>query len=187
MEPKKQPKIVIYTATWCGYCRLAKEYFKSHNLGYTEHDVEADPEMAREAMEKSGQLGVPIIIINDHVIVGFDQAKIEELLAKSSDDSPPILHMGPSHTIENSPKEKMPEIVMYTTAWCSACKLAKNFFTSLHLNWTERDAGQPEIGREMIEKSGQLGVPVIFVGSELVVGFDEHKLRSILGRYLPSI
>ena len=47
-----------------------------------EHDVAQDRDKAKEMMEKSGQMGVPVIIINGEVVVGFNQAKVDELLAK---------------------------------------------------------------------------------------------------------
>ena len=73
-------KVEIYTTSTCHYCHLAKEYFKEHNIEYTEHDVAADMEARTEMIEKSGQMGVPVIFINDSIVIGFDQDKIEELL-----------------------------------------------------------------------------------------------------------
>jgi len=73
-------KVEIYTTPTCHYCHMAKEYFKEHNIEYTEHDVAADEEARTEMVEKSGQMGVPVIFINDTMVIGFDQGKIEELL-----------------------------------------------------------------------------------------------------------
>jgi len=73
-------KVEIYTTPTCHYCHMAKEYFKEHNIEYTEHDVSVDTEARTEMVEKSGQMGVPVIFINGKMITGFDQGKIEELL-----------------------------------------------------------------------------------------------------------
>ena len=73
-------KVEIYTTPTCHYCHMAKEYFKEHNIEYTEHDVSVDAEARTEMVEKSGQMGVPVIFINGKMITGFDQGKIEELL-----------------------------------------------------------------------------------------------------------
>jgi len=73
-------KVEIYSTPTCHYCHIAKEYFKEHNIEYTEHDVAADMEARTEMIEKSGQMGVPVIFINDSMVIGFDQDKIEELL-----------------------------------------------------------------------------------------------------------
>jgi len=75
-------KVEIYTTSTCHYCHLAKEYFKEHNIEYTEHDVAADMEARTEMIEKSGQMGVPVIFIDGNTVIGFDQGKIEELLKK---------------------------------------------------------------------------------------------------------
>ena len=72
--------VTIYTTATCVYCKAAKDFFKEHNVEYEEKDVATD-EQARNAMvEKSGQLGVPVIEINGNIVVGFDEKKISELL-----------------------------------------------------------------------------------------------------------
>jgi glutaredoxin 3 len=59
---------------------MAKDYFKEHNVQYDAFDVSVDQDKRREMMEKSGQLGVPVITIEDKVIIGFNKSKIAELL-----------------------------------------------------------------------------------------------------------
>jgi len=72
--------VTIYTTPTCVYCRAAKEFFKENNVEYDEKNV-AEDEQARDAMvEKSGQLGVPVIDIKGNIVVGFDEAKLSELL-----------------------------------------------------------------------------------------------------------
>jgi glutaredoxin len=59
---------------------MAKEFFKEKNVAYTEHDVAGDAEQRKDMIEKSGQMGVPVIIIGDELIIGFNKPKIVELL-----------------------------------------------------------------------------------------------------------
>lgn len=75
--------ITIYSTQACHFCHTAKDYFKSNNLEYTEFDVAEDQEKRQEMIELTGQMGVPVIKIGDDVIVGFDEAKISELLKAS--------------------------------------------------------------------------------------------------------
>ena len=72
--------ITIYSTPTCHFCQLAKEFFKEKGIEYTEHDVLSDLEKRQEMVDKSGQLGVPVIMIDDHIIVGFDQVEISSLL-----------------------------------------------------------------------------------------------------------
>ena len=72
--------VVIYSTPTCHFCHAAKEFFKANNVAYTEHDVASDVEKRREMMDKSGQMGVPVIIIGDELIIGFDKPKISQLL-----------------------------------------------------------------------------------------------------------
>jgi glutaredoxin-like YruB-family protein len=76
----------------------------------------------------------------------------------------------------------MKNVVMYSTPTCTYCNAAKEFFNANGVNFEVHDvATDLERRKEMIEKSGQMGVPVIFVGDELVVGFDKDRLSELLG------
>jgi len=75
-------KVIIYTSDTCQYCDMAKEFFKKNNIEYVEKNVKQDPEAAKEAVELSGQNGVPVIEIGDTVVVGFDEKAIKEALAE---------------------------------------------------------------------------------------------------------
>lgn len=72
--------VTIYTTPTCGFCKAAKEYFKENNIEYTEKDVTQDMKAQEEMMTKSGQLGVPVITVDDEVIVGFDKPKLAKAL-----------------------------------------------------------------------------------------------------------
>ena len=74
------PKVTIYTTPSCVYCRMAKDFFKKHNVAYEEKDVVADEKARDDMIKKSGQLGVPVIDIGGTIIVGFDQDGIKEAL-----------------------------------------------------------------------------------------------------------
>lgn len=73
--------VVIYSTPTCVHCRHAKDYFKANNVAYTEYDVLADIPRRKEMVEKSGQMGVPVITIGNDVIVGFDEEAVAHLLA----------------------------------------------------------------------------------------------------------
>ncbi|PIT98460.1 MAG: NrdH-redoxin [Candidatus Andersenbacteria bacterium CG10_big_fil_rev_8_21_14_0_10_54_11] len=72
--------ITIYTTQTCGFCKAAKAYLQEHDVPYAEIDVGSDQEKAREMIEKSGQMGVPVIVVGDgveeEIIVGFDQERL---------------------------------------------------------------------------------------------------------------
>jgi glutaredoxin 3 len=73
--------VTIYSTPVCHFCHAAKDFFKENNVAYTEHDVAADLEKRTEMIDMTGQMGVPVIRINDDVIIGFDEAKLKELLS----------------------------------------------------------------------------------------------------------
>lgn len=73
-------KIVIYSTPTCPHCLNAKAYFEAKGLAYVEYDVSQDQARAKEMITKSGQMGVPVIMIDDQMMVGFNQLEIEKLL-----------------------------------------------------------------------------------------------------------
>ena len=72
--------VTIYSTPSCHFCHMAKDYFKENNIVYTEYDVASDMAKRKEMVEKSGQMGVPVIIIGGELTVGFDKPKIAKLL-----------------------------------------------------------------------------------------------------------
>jgi glutaredoxin 3 len=72
--------VTIYTTSTCGFCRVAKQYFASNHIPFTEVNVERDMRKAEEMIRKSGQMGVPVIEVNGKVIVGFNKPEIEKAL-----------------------------------------------------------------------------------------------------------
>lgn len=72
--------VTIYSTPTCHYCNLAKTFFKEHGIAYTEINVAADREKAKEMVKKSGQLGVPVISIDETLVIGFDESKLRSLL-----------------------------------------------------------------------------------------------------------
>ena len=73
-------KVVIYTTPECAYCEMTKEFFRQNNISYEEKDVSADDKAREEMVEKSSQLGVPVIDIDGRIIIGFDKEMLLKLL-----------------------------------------------------------------------------------------------------------
>jgi glutaredoxin-like YruB-family protein len=77
-------EVTIYSTPTCGFCTMAKDFLQEKGVDYTEIDVSVDQQKAQEMVEKTGQMGVPVIIINkdgqEEVLVGFDQVQLTNLL-----------------------------------------------------------------------------------------------------------
>lgn len=76
--------VKIYTTPTCPYCAMAKDFFKEHNVSYEEVNVAQDQKGLEEMVQKSGQMGVPVIDIDGKIVVGFDQGRLSELLGVKS-------------------------------------------------------------------------------------------------------
>ena len=76
-------EVTIYSTPTCVYCNAAKKFFSQNNVAYTEYNVAEDQERRKEMIEKSGQMGVPVIGIDGNMVVGFNQPKIKQLLGIS--------------------------------------------------------------------------------------------------------
>ncbi len=73
-------KVTIYSTPTCHYCNMAKDFFKANKIIYTELNVATDLEKRKEMIEKSGQMGVPVIDIGGEIMVGFDQSALSKAL-----------------------------------------------------------------------------------------------------------
>ena len=79
--------VTIYSTPTCTYCNAAKDFFSANEVEYTEHNVAEDSDKRQEMIEKSGQMGVPVVIFGasdegeeDELVIGFDEEKFKELL-----------------------------------------------------------------------------------------------------------
>jgi glutaredoxin 3 len=72
--------VTVYSATWCAFCHAAKRYLDGLGVKYEDRDVESDPKYAHEAVDKSGQMGIPVLDIDGTIIIGFDRPKIDAAL-----------------------------------------------------------------------------------------------------------
>jgi len=73
-------KVTIYSTPTCHFCQMTKEYLKENGVGYSEFDVAHDLEKRQEMIQKSGQMGVPVILVGDELIIGFDQERLASSL-----------------------------------------------------------------------------------------------------------
>jgi len=72
--------VIVYSAPNCPWCVIAKKFLKDHNIDFKEIDVSEDEAAAKEMMQKSGQMGVPVIAVDDNMIVGFNEAQLKKVL-----------------------------------------------------------------------------------------------------------
>jgi len=82
--------VTVYTTPTCGFCRQVKAYLNQRGVPFTEHDVSRDQQAAAEMVRLSGQRGVPVVLIDGKVVVGFNQPLIDQLLAQR-ENKPPSL------------------------------------------------------------------------------------------------
>lgn len=73
-------EVTIYSTPTCHFCHAAKEFLNEKNIAFTDHNVAEDMEKRQEMMQKTGQMGVPVIMVGDEIMVGFDQNHLSQLL-----------------------------------------------------------------------------------------------------------
>ena len=72
--------IIVYGAPWCAFCHTAMQYFDKLGVKYNYIDVDKDPAGGMQAVDKSGQRGIPVIDLAGDIIIGFDRPKIDASL-----------------------------------------------------------------------------------------------------------
>lgn len=73
-------KVRVFSTSFCPYCKMAKEFLKEKKIPFEDVNVQEDQKAAKEMIEKSGQVGVPVIEIDGQMVIGFNVNKIKELL-----------------------------------------------------------------------------------------------------------
>lgn len=73
-------KVIVYSTKICPYCHMVKDYLKEKGVAFVDIDVTADQARQKEMIDKSGQMGVPVIDIDEKIVVGFDKTKIDQLI-----------------------------------------------------------------------------------------------------------
>jgi len=81
MRMPTQQTVTIYSTPTCHFCHAAKEFFTANNVPFTDYNVATDLEKRKEMIDRSGQMGVPVIFIGNEMVVGFDEGHIRQLLA----------------------------------------------------------------------------------------------------------
>ncbi len=80
MEKQKDNKVIVYSTSTCPWCTVVKNFLKENKIDFLEKNVGQDRNAAQEMIEKSGQMGVPVIDINGSIVIGFNEQKIRHLL-----------------------------------------------------------------------------------------------------------
>ena len=73
-------KVIIYSTPTCHFCHLAKDFFTANNIPFTDYNVATDLEKRKEMMDLTGQMGVPVIDIDDQIVVGFNKPEVAKML-----------------------------------------------------------------------------------------------------------
>ncbi|MFH1752040.1 MAG: glutaredoxin family protein [archaeon] len=74
-------EVIVYSTPTCPYCVMLKDWLKEKKVSFTDFNVAEDTVKASEMIEKTGQRGVPVTSVNGTFVVGFDKAKLSELLS----------------------------------------------------------------------------------------------------------
>lgn len=73
-------KVTIYSTPGCPWCKKAKQLLEAHSIAYSDVNVATDASARQEMVKKSGQLGVPVTEIDGHIVIGYDEVKLKQLL-----------------------------------------------------------------------------------------------------------
>jgi glutaredoxin 3 len=80
MGTEKKKRVIVFTTPSCSWCRRVKQYLREHKVAFKEIDVSKNQSAARDIVRRTGQTGVPVILINNRPIVGFNRSLIDRLL-----------------------------------------------------------------------------------------------------------
>lgn len=79
--------VTVYTTPTCVYCKATKQFLADHKVAYEERNVVEDEDARSEMIEKSGQMGVPVIDVGGEVVIGFSKKRLAELLSLTLEEA----------------------------------------------------------------------------------------------------
>ena len=162
---RTQEVVVFISSSACPPCDDIIDLLDEYGVEYKAYDINASEDNMR-IFNKHGGGRFPLLIVGEHRVVGYDKPLIDIALNDILMDS-------------NEEGEEV-EIVMYSTAGCGYCKMAKKFFNENDIEFIEYFIdSSPESNQEFRELNGR-GVPLIFIGEIRIDGFNEKALRMAL-------
>lgn len=75
-------KLTVFSSPTCPYCKMLKEYLATKGVAYEDIDVSTDPAAVERLADISGQMGVPVAVFGEEVVIGFNKPKIDEIISK---------------------------------------------------------------------------------------------------------
>lgn len=75
-----KPRVVVFTTPTCSWCRVVKDYLKQNKIDFKAIDVSRDQKAAADMVRRTGQQGVPVTLVNNQPVIGFDKPKLNRLL-----------------------------------------------------------------------------------------------------------
>jgi thioredoxin 1 len=170
--------VVDFYADWCGPCQmlspLMEEMSKSNKdkkVQFVKIDVDAEPELAGAF----GVMSIPtVVVFNNGGIAGqrVGVAAKEEYLALITEAK-----KGPKAT---SGKK---DVIVFTTPTCPYCHMAKDYLKKKKIDFREIDVSADQSwATKMVERSGQMGVPQIWIGNETIIGFNPEQIDMLAGK-----
>ncbi|MCP5054776.1 MAG: NrdH-redoxin [bacterium] len=80
MYTTKPPTVIVFTTPTCSWYRVVKQHLKKHNIRFKEIDITKDQRAAKDMVRRTGQQGVPVTLIQNRPIIGFNKKEINRLL-----------------------------------------------------------------------------------------------------------
>lgn len=79
-DTQKKPRIIVFSTPQCPWCTKVKQYLRQHDFRFRDVDISKDDKAAKDLVRRTGQMGVPVTLINNRPIVGFNKKEIDRLL-----------------------------------------------------------------------------------------------------------
>lgn len=76
----RQPSVVVFTSPTCSWCKKTKQYLADHRIRFKEVDISRDQRAAQDLVRRTNQMGVPVTLINNRPVIGFNKTEIDRLL-----------------------------------------------------------------------------------------------------------
>ena len=168
--------LVDFYADWCQPCKILGPILEDVDSANKEKDIKLLKLNVDENQQTAMQYGVMSI---PTVIIFKDGKIVEQKVGVQSNET----YMNALKSAKNfDPSKNKSEVTVFTTPTCPYCTQAKNYLKEKKVNFKEVDVSKDQAKAvEMVQKSGQMGVPQLWIGEQVVVGFNRPQIDTFLG------
>jgi len=172
---------LLFVVDRCKPCEQAADLLDERGANFRQVNLDSDADAVQMLEDAGGGNSVPVLVIGDNRLDGFNEQTMLGFVATHQDAS--VLSDAERRAAaQHFDANGTPRLVMYGTDWCPHCKRARTWMSDSGIDWLDRDPEKDEAAGADFSALGSGGYPTFFVGYQRVQGFDKKSVLAALSQ-----